>query len=47
MSRTRMAHPGRDVAEDLEEYKEQLEIEIAALEKKLARIKTSKTEKVD
>ncbi|WP_206744755.1 DUF5320 domain-containing protein [Cuniculiplasma divulgatum] len=37
----------KDVAEDLEDYKEQLENEISMLERKLARIKSHKNENVE
>ena len=37
----------KDVAEDLEDYKEQLENEISLLERKLARIKSHKNENVE
>ena len=36
----------KDVAEDLEDYKEQLENEISLLERKLARIKSHKNENI-
>ena len=39
--------PERDVAEDLEDYKEQLESEISMLERKLARIRSHKNENVE
>jgi chaperonin cofactor prefoldin len=37
----------KDVAEDLQDYKEQLENEISLLERKLARIKSHKNENVE
>ncbi len=37
----------KDVAEDLQDYKEQLENEISMLERKLARIKSHKNENVE
>ena len=37
----------KDVAEDLEGYKEQLEHEISMLERKLARIKSHKIENLE
>ena len=39
--------PEKDVAEDLQDYKEQLENEISMLERKLARIKSHKNENVE
>jgi hypothetical protein len=37
----RKVNPGRDVSEDLEDYRERLENEITLLEKKLARVRAA------